>query len=776
MEKQLYDLMDWAQIEEITYSEAQNPKSILGVTMTDVGILVQAFIPDAVTVEIVQNNGKTFSMSLADESGFYAALIPSKAKSLSGFHYVFHVTNANGDKYILHDAYAFGEWFTQKDLDLFEQGIHYQIYEKMGAHPVVMDGVSGTVFAVWAPEAMRVSVVGDFNNWDGRRHQMERRSGGVYELFIPDVKVGDIYKFEIKTALGEPMLKSDPYGYSMQVRPDNASVVRDLSTYTWKDAAWLKERANIQKTGKEKPTKKGAKAKTLYTSSPLNIYEVHLGSWMRKEVEIVDGQEVYGSEFYNYKELAPKLAAYVKEMGYTHIELMPIMEHPLDESWGYQVTGYYAPTSRFGSPTDFMYFVDHMHNEGIGVILDWVPAHFPKDLNGLGVFDGSHVYEHMDPRQGMHPHWGTYIYNYKRPQVSNFLIANALYWANLYHVDGIRMDAVASMLYLDYGKNDGEWVANEYGGHENLDAVEFLKHLNSIFKKQHPSALLIAEESTAWAKISGDLDDGGIGFDYKWNMGWMNDFLRYMGHEPIHRSYHYSELTFSMLYQYSENFILVFSHDEVVHGKGSLATKMGVATQEEKFANLRAAYGYMMMHPGKKLLFMGQEFGQMDEWNEKASLQWNLLEYDVHRKMKDYVQALNQFYKQHPALWTWDNQPSGFEWTNCHSYQENILGFVRHSPNEEEDIFVVCNFSDTTYEKFDMQVPYAGKYKEIFSSEAKEFGGSGEGNKRVKTSKLLGLDKKDKSVKGFEGITITIPAMSMSAFKVERSKKVTTKK
>ncbi len=768
--------MDWAAIEEITYSEAQNPKGILGARKTEDGILVQAFIPDAVTVEIELQKGKTMNMALADESGFYAVLIPSKVKNLSNFKYCFHVTNADGYKYRLDDPYSFGEWFTEKELDLFEKGIYYQVYEKMGAHQIVLDKVKGTVFACWAPMAMRVSVVGDFNNWDGRRHQMERRGqSGVYELFIPGVTEGDIYKFEIKTALGEPMLKSDPYGFAMQVRPDNASVVRDISNFEWKDGDWMENRANIQKTGKEMPTdaKKGKKNSkpVVSTSSPLNIYEVHLGSWIRKDVEFLDGQEVYGSEFYNYREIAPKLAAYVKEMGYTHIELMPIMEHPLDESWGYQVTGYYAPTSRYGSPKDFMYFVDYMHGEGIGVILDWVPAHFPKDLNGLGVFDGSHVYEHMDPRQGMHPHWGTYIYNYKRPQVSNFLIANALYWAKMYHVDGIRMDAVASMLYLDYGKNDGEWVANEYGGHENLEAVEFLKHLNSIFKQQFPSALLIAEESTAWAKISGNLDDGGVGFDYKWNMGWMNDFLRYMGNEPKYRSYHYSELTFSMLYQYSENFVLVFSHDEVVHGKGSLATKMGVATQDEKFANLRVAYGYMMTHPGKKLLFMGQEFGQMDEWNEKAELQWKLLDYDVHSKLKGYVQALNRFYLSNPALWSLDNQTIGFEWTNCHSYQENILGYVRRSLNEKEDIFVVCNFSDTTYEKFDMQVPYAGKYKEIFCSDDIAFGGRGLGNKRVKTSKILGTSKKDKSIKGFEGITITIPAMSMLAFKTEKIKK-----
>ena len=448
----------------------------------------------------------------------------------------------------------------------------------MGAHPIELKGIKGVLFSVWAPCAMRVSVVGEFNRWDGRRHQMNRLgNSGVFELFIPGLDVGTIYKYEIKNRKGEPMLKADPYGNYAELRPNNASVVWDIETFNWTDSQWMEERK-----------KRDSKTK------PMAIYELHLGSWIRKPISVdEEGKEIVGSEFYNYREIAPRLAEYVKEMGYTHVELMPVMEHPLDASWGYQVTGYYAPTSRYGTPDDFMYFMNYLHEQGVGVILDWVPAHFPRDAYGMACFDGSCVYEHQDPRQGSHPHWGTLIYNYGRPQVKNFLIANALFWAEQYHADGIRMDAVASMLYLDYGKNDGEWVANIYGGHENLEAVEFLKHLNSVFKGRKNGALLIAEESTAWPQITGNVKDNGLGFDYKWNMGWMNDFIGYMSYDPYFRNHHYGELTFSMLYAYSEDFVLVFSHDEVVHGKYSMLCKMPGETYEAKANNLRAAYGFM---------------------------------------------------------------------------------------------------------------------------------------------------------------------------------------
>ena len=619
MEKTLYDMMDWAGIEELVYSEASDPHRLLGAHETEHGVLVQVFIPTAEKVQ-VNWGGKQYEMELADEAGFFAVLIPEKKISA----YTLTVTYDNETVHEIRDPYAYGQQIPEEKLKEFAAGVCYDIYETLGAHAKTIDGVEGVLFAVWAPCAMRVSVVGDFNLWDGRRHQMQKLGdSGVFELFIPGLGKGTIYKYEVKTRSGDAMVKADPYGTYTEKRPNNASIVWDVDGYDWSDKIWMENREKTQ--GKDKP---------------MSIYEVHLGSWIRKPLEEdEDGDPVAGSEFYNYRELAVRLAEYVREMGYTHVELLPVMEHPLDASWGYQVTGYYAPTSRYGTPEDFQYFMDYMHEHGIGVILDWVPAHFPKDLVGLACFDGTHVYEHADPRQGEHPHWGTLIYNYGRPQVSNFLIANALYWAEKFHADGIRMDAVASMLYLDYGKQDGEWVPNIYGGNENLEAVEFLKHLNSIFKKKHPGAVLIAEESTAWPQVTGDVKEGSLGFDYKWNMGWMNDFLGYMQYDPYFRCHHYGELTFSMLYAYSEDFVLVFSHDEVVHGKGSMAGKMPGETLEAKYSNLRAAYGYMMPHPGKKLLFMGQDFGQMSEWNENESLPWDLLKYDKHSQTKAYVKA-----------------------------------------------------------------------------------------------------------------------------------------
>ena len=586
---------------------------------------------------------------------------------------------------------------------------------------MTIHGVSGVYFAVWAPNAMRVSVVGDFNHWDGRHHQMDRLSvSGIFELFIPGVKAGALYKYEIKAKGSLVYLKADPYGNESELRPKTASIVADLKKYQWNDGEWMKSRKQLHDEKK-----------------PLAVYEMHLGSWRKPEEE--------GRLFYNYREIAPLLADYVKEMGYTHVELMPVMEHPLDESWGYQVTGYYAPTSRYGSCEDFMYFMDYMHQQGIGVILDWVPAHFPKDTFGLSNFDGTCLYEHLDPRQGMHPHWGTLIYNYGRPQVKNFLISNALFWAEKYHADGIRMDAVASMLYLDYGKNDGEWVANIYGGNENLEAIEFLKHLNSIFKKKHPDALLIAEESTAWPKITGKVEDDGLGFDYKWNMGWMNDFIDYMKKDPIYRSGAHDELTFSMIYAYSEKFLLSLSHDEVVHGKGSLLNKMP-GDKEKKMANLRAALGYMMVHPGKKLLFMGQEFAQEREWSEQRELDWNLLEEKDHKEMQDYMKALLKLYKEQPALFEEDYDPDGFEWINVMETEKNMLTFIRRGKKKESTLVVVCNFSALPYEKYQMGVPYPGKYKEIFNSDAKIYGGTGVGNPRVKVSKKEEWDERKNSI------------------------------
>ena len=747
MDKNLYDLMDWAAIEEIAYSECDRPKKILGSHKVENGFLVQTFIPHAKSVELlIDGNKNPVAMECADEVGFFACLV-GRSKE---FKYQFIVTYDNDSVQTIYDPYSFDSIYTEEDLSKFEAGINYEIYEKMGAKPMTLSGVEGVNFSVWAPEAMRVSVVGDFNLWDGRRHQMNKLGDfGVYELFIPGLKAGDLYKFEIKTMKGEPMLKADPYAFYSELRPNTASIVADISGFEWSDEDWMKNRDVFQSTETDK-------------SPAMNIYELHLGSWIRKEMQYAEnGEEVNGSVFYNYREIAPKLATYVKKMNYTHIELMPIMEHPLDGSWGYQVTGYYSPTSRYGTPDDFMYFMNYMHKKNIGVILDWVPAHFPRDLHGLGCFDGSHVYEHPDPRRGSHPHWGTLIYNYARPQVSNFLIANALFWAEKYHVDGIRMDAVASMLYLDYGKNAGEWLPNIYDGNENLDAIEFLKHLNSIYKKKHPSSLLIAEESTAWPKITGDLKDGGLGFDYKWNMGWMNDFLEFMKLDPYFRSGDYNGLTFSLLYAYSENFILVLSHDEVVHGKATLAGKMPGATQEEKFNNLRVAYGFMMTHPGKKLLFMGQEFGQMNEWNEDVSLEWDLLEYENHKKMQRYSKALNKLYLDYPALYKLDYNPDGFEWINCTSKDETIVVFLRKTEKEEDTLVVVCNFTPVVYER-EIGVPYKGTYTEIFNSDDKKFGGSGVGNKRAKKSVKKKVDGRENSLK------IKVPPMAMVVFKWDK--------
>ena len=645
----------------------------------------------------------------------------------------------------IHDPYAYAPQFTSEDLKKFAAGIHYSIYDKMGAHPMTINGVSGVYFSVWAPCALRVSVVGDFNLWDGRRHQMRRigeGDGSVFELFIPGLTTGLIYKYEVKTKAGLPMLKADPYGNYAQLRPDNASVVWDINQYQWNDKAWMDKRARTNTKDK-----------------PFNIYEVHLGSWMRKETAKDEaGEDIVGSEFYNYREIAPRLADYVQDMGYTHVELMPVMEHPLDESWGYQVTGYYAPTSRYGTPDDFMYFMDYMHGRGIGIILDWVPAHFPRDAYGMANFDGTCVYEHMDPRKGSHPHWGTLIYNYGRPGVSNFLIANALFWAEKYHADAIRMDAVASMLYLDYGKNDGEWVANIYGGNENLEAVEFLKHLNSVFKGRRDGAVIIAEESTAWPMVTGNAKEGGLGFDYKWNMGWMNDFTNYMRCDPYFRKNNYGELVFSMLYAYSEDFVLVFSHDEVVHGKGSMIGKMPGATLETKAENLRTAYAFMMGHPGKKLLFMGQEYAQVSEWNEGASLEWGLLEQPVHKNMQDYVRTLNKLYLEHPALYEMDYDPEGFEWINCSYQNESMVMFIRRSKKAGETLLFICNFDNIEHEKFRVGVPFEGKYKEIFNTDAKEFGGSGRVNGRMKSSKKIEWDEKEYSIE------VNIPPMSVSIF------------
>lgn len=717
MNHKLYKLMDWAGIEAIVYSEEDNPHKLLGIHTVTGGKLAQVFYPGAVEA-VLHTKNKDYPMEMADEEGFFAALIP---KVTNTDKYSYTVIMEDGTTKDFYDPYGFEPVISKKDTEKFNGGIHYEIYHLLGAHPYVIDGISGVLFAVWAPNAMRVSVVGDFNHWDGRVHQMRRLwDSGIFELFIPTANVGDHYKFEIKAKGGLTFLKADPYAVYSQKRPENASIVYDLTGFSWTDDQWMAQRQEWD-----------------VHKNPMSILEVHLGSFAKPE----DGRD-----FYTYRELAPKIVSYVKEMGYTHIELMPVMEHPFDASWGYQVIGYYSPTSRYGTPEDFQYFMNLMHENGIGVILDWVPAHFPRDTHGLSNFDGTCLYEHADPRKGSHPHWGTLIFNYGRPEVKNYLIANALYWAKEFHADGIRMDAVASMLYLDYGKHDGEWVANLYGGKENLEAMEFLKHLNSMMKKEAPSVLMIAEESTAWPNVTADVKKDGLGFDYKWNMGWMNDFLDYMKCDPLFRAGRHGELTFSMIYAYSEKFILVLSHDEVVHGKSSMIGKMP-GEIPEKFANLRAAYGFMMMHPGKKLLFMGQDLGEFDEWNEGRSLEWDLLQYDDHKKLNGYVAALNQFYKSHPALYALDESADGFEWINNISANENVLVFLRKTGKEKETLLVVCNFSGVDRADYKIGVPYAGKYKEVFNSDAKKFGGKGFVNPKALISQEDECDDREESVK-----------------------------
>ena len=611
---------------------------------------------------------------------------------------------------------------SELDTYLFAKGRHYEIYEKMGAHLAEEDGKAGTYFSVWAPNARSVSVVGDFNNWDRTAHPMQPvQQSGIWDIFVPGVKAGDLYKFAVETSQGYTVLKADPYGNQSQLRPDNASVVADIRYFDWTDQAW-------RKAHQEKKTE-----------SPMAIYEVHPGSW--KKDPSMPG------EFYNFKKLAVELADYVLEMGYTHVELIGLSEHPFDGSWGYQVSGYYAPTARYGTPADFMYFVNYMHDHGIGVILDWVPAHFPKDEFGLGRFDGTALYEHQDPRKGEHPEWGTYCFNYGRTEVSNFLVATALFWIEKFHVDGLRVDAVASMLYLDFGRSSGNWIPNEDGGNQNYEAITFLKHLNSIVAQRNPGAMMIAEESTAWPKVTGDVDDGGLGFTYKWNMGWMHDFLEYMKCDPIFRKYHQNQITFSFMYAYSENYVLVLSHDEVVHLKKSMIYKMP-GTMPEKFGNLRAAYGLMMMHPGKKLLFMGQDFAQTAEWNEAKSLDWHLLEkYPEHQQLNHYYCDLLHFYQNEPALYELDDSPEGFAWINGSDAEHNMLTFCRMTKDKKNCLLCHFNFSPVAYENFQSGVLCPGTYTEVFNSNAAEYGGTGLVNPEPIEAVKESWDFKDYSIK-----------------------------
>lgn len=733
MTKKLYKMMNWPVIEEIIYSESQDPHATLGPHVQGNGTLIQAFFPGAqkVTLQLTGDMSEK-EMELADDDGFFAVWLPTK--NVGEYQYI--VSYENGSVETMQDAYRHECLITAEDEEKFARGVHYTVYEKLGAHPMNLDGEDGVYFAVWAPNALRVSTVGDFNHWDGRVHQMRKLPSGIFEIFIPGVKAGDNYKYEIKLKTGLTYLKADPYGNAAQLRPETASVVADLRNFKWEDKEFIKKRKTFQKE-----------------NAPISVYELYLGSFLAPKDD---------EEYANYREIADKLIPYVKEMGYTHVELMPVMEHPLDASWGYQVIGYYAPTARYGTPEDFMYFVNELHKAGIGVILDWVPAHFPRDIYGLSSFDGTCLYENPDEQRRSHPHWGTLVFDYGRPEVSNYLIANALFWVEKFHADGIRMDAVASMLYLDYGRNPGEWTANIYGGNENLEAVELIKHLNSMMGKRNPGVLRIAEESTAWPLVTGSLEDGGLGFDLKWNMGWMNDYLDYIKYDPYFRSHHHSELTFSMIYAYSEKFMLVFSHDEAVHGKSSMLGKMP-GEREQKFANLRLTYAYMFTHPGRKLLFMGQDIGEFSEWNEMRRTEWELLKYPDHKGMAALVKKLNELYTTKPALYEWDDKPEGFAWINSINSAENLLTFMRRTRKKESLLVVAANFSGVE-KQVKIGVPYEGSYKEILNTDAEEFGGSGMVNKRAKRAVKKEWDDRPYSV------SITLAPLSASILEFRPAK------
>lgn len=578
------------------------------------------------------------------------------------------------------------------DRYLFGEGRHYQIYQKLGAHPITYQGTKGYYFAVWAPHANAIGVVGNFNNWNPEANPMQLvENSGIYEAFVPGITKGELYKFAITTSTGKILFKADPYAFFAEYRPATASITEDLSSFSWTDSSWMDKRV-----------------KSDIRKSPLSIYEVHLGSWRKKDSDERDG-------YYTYIEAARKLADYVKKMGYTHVELMGIAEYPYDGSWGYQVTGYFAPTSRYGTPQDFMYFVNYLHKKGIGVILDWVPAHFPKDAHGLAEFDGQPLYEYADPRKGEHPDWGTKVFDYGKHEVSNFLIANALYWIETYHIDGLRVDAVASMLYLDYGRQDGQWVPNRYGGNQNLEAVEFFKHLNSVLSGRKDGTFIIAEESTAWPKVTHRPEDDGLGFTFKWNMGWMHDFLEYMKLDPYFRKYNHHKMTFGITYCTSENFILVLSHDEVVHLKCSMFNKMP-GLYEEKFANLKAGYTFMLGHPGKKLLFMGQDFGQIHEWDESVPLEWHLTREPLHKDLQNYVKDLLVLYKKFPALYQLDHDWKGFEWINANDAERSIFSFIRHDETGKRNLLFICSFTPIAREDYRIGVPKRGNFTLVLDS------------------------------------------------------------
>jgi len=725
-----------------------DPFSVLGPHRIGDELEIRVFRPDARAVEIVLDgdSDRPVAAERVHQEGFFCATVPDATRDVP---YRLRLTASDGSQQLTRDPYQYGPILGEVDLHLFAEGQHWKIYEKFGAHLRTIGDGAGVYFAVWAPNAQRVSVVGDFNNWDGRVNPMRKLLGaGVWELFLPGIKQGAHYKFEIRTQTDAVLLKSDPFAFFNQPGKSTASLVYDLERYGWSDSEWME-----------------ARQKKNWPRSAISIYEVHLGSWRRKTED--------GNRQLTYLELVDTLLPYVLEMGFTHIELLPVAEHPFEGSWGYQVTNYYAPTSRFGPPDDFRHFIDKCHQAGIAVIMDWVPAHFPKDAHALAEFDGTHLYEHMDPRQGEQQDWGTLIFNYGRNEVRNFLIGNALFWLDKYHIDGLRVDAVASMLYLDYSRKPGQWIPNVYGGRENLDAVYFLKKFNEVCYERFPGTTTIAEESTAWPGVSRPTYLGGLGFGFKWNMGWMHDFLQYMSVDPIYRRYHHGNITFSLLYAFQENFILVLSHDEVVYGKRSLLSKMP-GDEWRKFANLRMFLAWMYGHPGKKLLFMGGEFGQRNEWNHDTGLDWQLLKLPRHDGLRRFVQHVNHIYKSEPALWQRDDTYDGFDWIDFHDADNSVVSFLRKSrdvsaePPERSDtsrgdiIAFVVNATPVVRYNYRLGVPEAGFYREIVNSDAETYGGSNVGN-------FGGVQSENREWMGREhSIVIHLPPLATLAFKLER--------
>jgi len=726
------------ELDEFLRGQTRQPHALLGMHPVthngQPGLIVRAFVQDARSCEVVDQrpkSGKRYPMEMIDPLGFFETFIAGEAEV---FRYRLSIERGNGEIRQFFDPYCFLPTLSEQDLYLFNEGTEHRVYQKLGAHVREIDGVKGVSFAVWAPSASRVSVVGDFNRWDGRYFPMRTLgSSGVWEIFIPGLESGTLYKYEIVPTKGAMRLKTDPYGSYFESPPNNASVVWNVEDYKWKDQAWMDRRA-----------------KTDWLKEPVLVYELHLGSWRRSADD--------GNRPLNYRELARELVGYVKEMGFTHVEFMPLSEYPFDGSWGYQVTGFYAPTHRYGTPQDFMSLVDTLHQNGIGVILDWVPAHFPKDFFALAHFDGTHLYEHQDPRQGEHQDWGTLIFNYSRPEVRCFLLGSAMTWLDRYHIDGLRVDAVASMLYLDYSRKAGQWIPNKYGGRENLEAIDFLRYANTTVHQYFPGALMIAEESTAWGGVTKPAAEKGLGFDLKWNMGWMHDTLEYFKKDPIHRKYHHNQLTFGMIYQNTEKFMMAFSHDEVVHGKQSMLFKMGADHIPDKARQLRTLYAWMWAWPGKKTLFMGSEFGQSGEWAYDKSLDWHLLQYLDHEGVRLLVADLNRFYAEHPFLPASDYDAQSFQWINNNDGNNSVISFVRHGNNPDDILLVVANMTPVPRPHYRVGVPREGQWVEVLNTNSKRYGGSGEGHLEPVKTQAVKWDGR------LNAVDLTLPGMSVMYF------------